>query len=65
MFHDFEIFVASASSEFTPSVALEKRWISAEWRPGLGTFIDDQFSPLQKTSGPHAEVGLPQPLCLG
>ena len=41
MFHDFEIFVDSASSEFTPSVALEKRWISAEWRPGLGTFIDD------------------------
>ena len=23
------------------------------------------FSSLQKTSGPHAEVGLPQPLCLG
>lgn len=39
MFHDFEIFVDSSSSE----AGLEKRWISAEWRPGLGTFIDDRL----------------------
>lgn len=32
-------FVDSSSSEG----GLEKRWISAEWRPGLGTFIDDRL----------------------